>query len=90
MSKVPRQLLEHFKAGVFRGIVIVVLNMGINVLLELGDLQIMETLVIRVHLDPVVPVELPNAHGDMSFAVSEWSIDLWLRSIEIEVFKWCR
>lgn len=78
MSKIPRQLLEHLKAGVFRDIVVVVLDMSINVLLELGDLQVMVTLVVRIHLDPVVPVKLPDTHCDVSLATSEGPIDLRL------------
>jgi hypothetical protein len=45
------------------------------------------TLIVRVHLDPVVPVELSDAHCDVSLSMSEWTIDLWLGSIEIEVLK---
>ena len=85
MSEIPRQLLEHLKAGVFRDIVVIILDMSINVLLELGDLQVMVTLVVRIHLDPVVPVELPDAHSDMSLPMTKRSVDLWLGSIEVEV-----
>jgi hypothetical protein len=87
MSEISRQFLEHLKASVLRNIIIVVLNMSIDVFLELRDLQIVVALIVRVHLDPVVPVELPDAHCDMGLSVSEWTIDLWLGSIEIEVLK---
>lgn len=88
MSEVFRQLFEHLKAGILRNIIIVVLNMSVDVFLKLGDLQVMVTLVVRVHLDPVVPVEFPDAHCDMGFAMTEWTVDLWLGSIEVEVLEW--
>lgn len=87
MSEVSRQLLEHLKASILRDIIVVVLNMSINVFLELGDLQIVVTLIIRVHLDPIVPVEFPDAHRDMGLSMTKWTIDLWLGSIEVEVLK---
>jgi len=87
MSEVSRQLLEHLKAGVLRNIVVVVLNMSINIFFKLGDLQVVVTLIVRVHLDPIVPVELPNAHRDMGLSMTEWTINLRLGSIEIEVLE---
>lgn len=87
MSEVSRQLFEHFKASIFRNIVIVVLNMSINIFLKLRDLQIMVALVVRVHFDPVVPVEFPDAHRDVRLSVTEGTIDLWLGCIEVEVLK---
>lgn len=88
MSEISRQLLEHLKASVLRNIILVVLNMSINVFFKLGDLQIMVTLVVRVHFDPVVPVEFPNAHGDVCLSMAEGAVDLWLRGIEVEVLEW--
>jgi len=87
MSEVPRQLLEHLKASVLRNIIIIVLNMTIEIFLKLGDFQVMVTLIVRVHFDPVIPVELADAHSDMSFPVSEGSVDLRFGSIEVEVWK---
>jgi hypothetical protein len=49
----------------------------------------MVTLIVRVHFDPVVPVELSDAHCDVSLSVPEGTIDLWLGGIEIEVLKRC-
>ena len=87
MSEISRQLLEHFEASILRNIIIVVLDMGIDVFLKLRDLQIMVTLIVRVHFDPVVPVEFPDAHRDMSLSMAERTIDLWLGCIEVEVLK---
>lgn len=87
MSEVSRQLLEHLKASVLRNIIVVVLNMSIDIFLELGDFQIVVSLVIGVHFDPVVPVELPDAHCDMSLSMTKGTIDLWLGKIEIEVLE---
>jgi hypothetical protein len=49
----------------------------------------MVTLIVRVHFDPVVPVEFPNAHCDVSLSMTERTVDLWFGSVEIEVFKGC-
>jgi hypothetical protein len=45
------------------------------------------TLIVRIHLDPVVPIELADAHRDMGLSMTERAIDLWLGSIEVEVLK---
>lgn len=88
MREISRQLLEHLKASVLRNIVIIVLDMSIDVFLELSNFQIMVTLIIRVHFDPVVPVEFPDAHCDVSLSMAEWTVNLWLGSIEVEVLEW--
>ena len=87
MCKISRQLLEHLKAGILRNTIVVVLNMSINVFLKLGDLQVMVAFIVRVHLNPVIPIELADAHCDMGLSVTEWAIDLWLGGIEIEVLE---
>ena len=87
MSEISRQLLEHLEAGVLRNIVVVVLDMSIDILLKLGDLQVVVTLIVRVHFNPIVPIELSDAHCDVGLSMSEGTIDLWLGSIEIEVLK---
>jgi hypothetical protein len=87
VSEISRKLLEHLKAGVFGDSVVMVLNVSIDVFLELADFQVMVTLVVRVHFDPVVPVELPDAHSHMGLSMSEGTIDLRFGSIEIEALE---
>jgi hypothetical protein len=87
VSEISRKLFEHLETGVFGDSIVVILNVGINIFLELADFQVMVTLVVRIHFDPVVPVELPDAHGDVSLSMSEGTIDLRFGSIEVEALE---
>jgi hypothetical protein len=68
-------------------IVVIVLNVSIDVFFELADFQVVITLVIRVHLDPVVPVKLSDTHSHMGLSMSERTIHLRFGCIEIEVLQ---
>lgn len=81
MSEILRQLLQHLKASVPRNSIVDILNMSIYVFLELGHFQVVVPNVIRIELDPIVPVELPDAHGDVVLSMAEWAVDLRLRGI---------
>lgn len=87
MREISSQLLEHLKACISRDDIIIVLNVSVDVFLELGDFQVMVALIVGIHFDPVVPVELSDAHGDVGFPMSEGTIDLRLGGIEVEVLK---
>lgn len=89
MRQVPRQLFQHLKTRIAGDSIVEVLDVRVEVFLQLGDFQVVVAFVVGVHLDPVVPVQLADAHGDVVLAMAEGAVDLRFRCVQVEIFQWC-
>lgn len=79
MGQVASQLLEHFKTSEPCRSIVDIVNVCIKIFIELLDLEIVVATVVGVQLNPVVPVQLANAHGNMIGTVSHRSVQLRIR-----------
>ncbi len=87
MCEVSDQFLQSFEARVASDGIVDVFDVRLDILLQLGRFDFVVSQEIRVHLDPFVPLQFPDPHGDVIRAMSKRPISLRALVIEIKVFQ---